>query len=112
MNTKKVRTKQQWVIHAGTIVLVILVATVFAVLLKAYLHGEFKTVESLQQYIQRYGAMGPAMLILLQAAQVVIPILPGFLGCAVGSILYGPWLGFWCNYIGIAAGSVIAFFLA
>ncbi|MCQ2500064.1 MAG: TVP38/TMEM64 family protein [Lachnospiraceae bacterium] len=108
----KKRTRQQWIIRCSTIILVLLVAMIFLMLVKAYIDGEFKTVESLQNYIQRYGALGPLMLVFVQAAQVVIPVLPGFLGCAVGSVLYGPWIGFWCNYIGISVGSVIAFFLA
>lgn len=108
----KKRTRQQWIIRCSTIILVLLVAMIFLMLVKAYIDGEFKTVESLQNYIQRYGALGPMMLVFVQAAQVVIPVLPGFLGCAVGSVLYGPWIGFWCNYIGISVGSVIAFFLA
>lgn len=108
----KKRTRQQWIIRCSTIILVLLVVMIFLMLVKAYIDGEFKTVESLQNYIQRYGALGPLMLVFVQAAQVVIPVLPGFLGCAVGSVLYGPWIGFWCNYIGISVGSVIAFFLA
>lgn len=112
MNNNKKRTRQQWMIRCSTIFLVLLIAYIFIILFKAYLDGEFKSVDALQNYIQRYGALGPLMLVFIQAAQVVIPVLPGFLGCAVGSILYGPWVGFWCNYIGIGTGSVIAFLLA
>ena len=46
------------------------------------------------------------------AFQVVVPVLPGFLGCIVGAVLFGAMGGFWCNYIGICAGSIIAFALA
>lgn len=48
---------------------------------------------------------------MIQADQVVMPVLPGFFGCAVifGSIYIGRFL---CNYIGISAGSVAAFMLA
>ena len=43
---------------------------------------------------------------------MVIPILPGFLGCIVGGALFG-WLGgFVVNYIGISAGSIAAYYLA
>ena len=52
------------------------------------------------------------MLTAIQAAQVVLPVLPGFLGCAVGAVMFGCWGGFWCNYIGISAGSIMAFWLA
>ena len=52
------------------------------------------------------------MFITFQAVQVVIPILPGGLGCLAGVILFGVWKGFWYNYIGICAGSMAAFAIA
>lgn len=56
--------------------------------------------------------MAPVILTAIQAAQVVLPILPGFLGCVVGAVMFG-WIGgFWCNYIGISVGSIVAFLLA
>lgn len=56
--------------------------------------------------------MAPVILTAIQAAQVVLPILPGFLGCVVGAVMFGCMGGFWCNYIGISVGSIIAFLLA
>ena len=52
------------------------------------------------------------ILTVIQAAQVVLPILPGFLGCAVGGVMFGWFGGFLCNYIGISVGSIAAFMLA
>lgn len=85
---------------------------VIAVMVKAYFDGQFESVETFQEYIRGYGMFGPAILILIQALQVIFPILPGFLGCAAGAVLFGSAGGFWCNYIGISAGSIIAFLLA
>ena len=82
------------------------------VLFKAYLDGRFDSVETLQQYISEFGMLAPIALTALQAAQVVFPVLPGFLGCVAGAVLFGWAGGFWCSYIGISAGSVIAFLLA
>lgn len=112
MKIKNSKTRQQWIIRAGTILLIAFVVFIFGLLTKAYLDGEFESVETLQNYIQRYGIMGPFLLTFIQIAQVVIPVLPGFFGCAVGSILYGPWIGFLCNYVGIGVGSILAFLLA
>jgi uncharacterized membrane protein YdjX (TVP38/TMEM64 family) len=42
----------------------------------------------------------------------LVPVLPGFLGCIVGAGMFGAAGGFWCNYIGISIGSIIAFLLA
>lgn len=82
------------------------------VLIKAYTEGKFVSVSSLQEYIAGFGLLSPFVLTTVQALQVVIPILPGFLGCAVGAVLFGSLGGFICNYIGISAGSIAAFFLA
>lgn len=76
------------------------------------MEGKFESVETLQAYIKGYGILAPVILIVIQAMQVIVPILPGFLGCAVGAVLFGSMGGFWCNYIGISAGSIIAFLLA
>lgn len=92
------------------LVFLLLLAGVF--FLKGYFDGQFASAETLRAYIRRFGIFGPAVLVLLQALQVVIPVLPGFLGCIVGARLFGAFGGFWCNYIGIGTGSVLAFFLA
>ena len=34
------------------------------------------------------------------------------MGCVAGTLMFGCMGGFWCNYIGISAGSIIAFLLA
>ena len=83
-----------------------------AVLFRAYLDGKFDSAETLQQYIAGFGLLAPFILAFIQAAQVVLPVLPGFFGCIAGAVLFGWAGGFWCNYIGISAGSMIAFLLA
>ncbi len=102
MNTKKILT----------VGFLILCMVLLAGLSKAYLDGKFHSVETLQQYVRGFGAFAPVILVALQAFQVVVPVLPGFLGCAAGAVLFGSAGGFWCNYIGISLGSVIAFALA
>lgn len=79
---------------------------------KAYFDGKFNSVETLQEYIKQFGILGPVVLTVIQALQVVIPILPGFFGSIVGSVSFGWFIGFWCNYIGISLGSICAFLLA
>ena len=79
---------------------------------KQFFDQKFDSVESLQNYMKGFGIAAPLMLTLFQAVQVVIPVLPGYLGCAAGAIAFGSMTGFWCNYIGISLGSVIAYFLA
>lgn len=62
-----------------------------------------------------YAALGYLLLlffVFIQAFQVVIPVLPGFIGCVAGALLFGSVGGFIYNYVGICAGSIITFFLA
>ena len=96
-------------IIAVAIGIVVIIALIF---IKKFAEGKIDSVESLQRYVLTFGIFAPLVLVTLQALQVVVPVLPGFLGCAVGAIMFGPMGGFWCNYIGICAGSIIAYFLA
>lgn len=93
-----------WAI-AGFIVLLL-------VLVKIFFSQQFDSVESVQEYMKGFGIAGPLVLLLFQALQVVIPIVPGQLGCAAGAIAFGTMPGFWCNYIGVSLGSIAAYFLA
>lgn len=83
-----------------------------ALLVKSVFNANVQSIEDFQNLMQGYGVFGPIILTLIQAVQVVIPVLPGYFGCAVGAISYGTFVGFLCNYIGISAGSIIAFWLA
>lgn len=87
-------------------------ALIIIFLVKSYLDGYFHSVDTFKGYIQEFGFFGPLVLWAIQLFQVVIPILPGFLGCIVGAMLFGSMGGFWINYLGISAGSIIAFFIA
>lgn len=75
-------------------------------------HQLFTSQEALRRFIGGFGALGALVFVTFQAVQVVIPILPGGLGCLGGVLLFGPWLGFLYNYIGICIGSIAAFLLA
>ena len=92
--------------------LLLICIALLAVLFKAYLEGKFDSVDTLQSYVAGFGFLAPLILTVIQAGQVIIPVLPGFFGCIVGAVLFGSMGGFWCNYIGISVGSVIAFLLA
>lgn len=72
----------------------------------------FTSQDALRSFVGGFGAFGAVVFILFQAVQVVVPILPGGLGCLAGVLLFGPWLGFVYNYVGICLGSIAAFLLA
>lgn len=74
--------------------------------------GLFTSQEKLQSCIAGFGILGASVFVIFQAVQVIIPILPGGISCLCGVILFGPWMGFVYNYLGICIGSVFAFLIA
>ncbi len=102
---------KKWKNGIIAIMVLILLITV-TVLAKLFLTGNINSVNDLQEYMKKFGVFAPIVFTLFQAAQVVVPVLPGFLGCIAGPVMFGTFTGFLCNYIGISIGSIIAFFLA
>lgn len=74
--------------------------------------GVFQSKEALQDFLTNYGGSATTLFLVLQVVQVVIPILPGGVSCLAGVLIFGPWLGFVLNYVGISLGSFVAFAMA
>lgn len=74
--------------------------------------GLFTSPEAMSAFVGNLGAAGILAFVTFQAVQVVIPILPGSLGCLAGVMMYGPLQGFLFNYIGICIGSLATFGIA
>lgn len=72
----------------------------------------FVSKEALELFLQNCGAWAPVLFVLIQIVQVVIPILPGAIGCLGGVLIFGPFWGFVYNYVGICIGSILAFLLS
>lgn len=72
----------------------------------------FVSSDALQMFLKQCGIFADVVFVLVQAIQVVIPVLPGAVGCLAGVIIFGPVKGFIYNYIGICIGSFIAFLIA
>ena len=86
--------KRRQAIRSCSVFLLAAALVMLCVFVKAWVEGKYDSVASLQTYIGQYGVFGPLVLTVFQALQVVIPVLPGFLGCGVGSVLFGPAMGF------------------
>lgn len=80
-----------------------------ALCIYAWRAGLFASQERLQDYISSLGWAGPLIFMALQVAQVVIAVLPAAVGYLAGVVLFGPLMGFIYSYIGICAGSILAF---
>ena len=74
--------------------------------------GIFVSADALEAFLGRFGFWAPDFFSLIQCIQVVIPILPGAIGCLGGVLIFGPVWGFVYNYVGISIGSVLAFLLS
>ena len=98
----------KWLTYSAIVISVLLCLF----MLQAGLKGNFRSVDTFQSYIRSFGIFAPFIFVFIQAFQVVIPVLPGFIGCVAGALLFGSVGGFIYNYVGICAGSIIAFFLA
>ena len=81
---------------------IVLLVILCLLLTRRIFANNISNIDDFQELMQGYGAIGPIVLTFIQAFQVVIPVLPGYLGCAVGAISYGTITGFICNYVGIS----------
>lgn len=88
-------------------ILVTLLLVVYCVKL-----GIFTDMARFQSLIGSSKVAGPILFVLLQIIQVVIPIIPGGISTAAGVMVFGPYLGFIYNYVGIVIGSIIIFLLS
>ena len=59
-----------------------------------YQSGIFQSVETMQQFVNRFGMIGALIFVLIQIVQVVFPIIPGGISCLAGVLLFGAVPGF------------------
>ena len=90
-----------------TTVAVLAGMVIFAVI--GWRRGIFNSPQSLQAWMAGFGIAAPLIFIALQALEVGIPVIPGGVTLLCGVLMFGPWWGFWYNYIGIAIGSMAVF---
>jgi len=72
----------------------------------------FTSQTALEGFLAKAGVWAFVVFIVFQAIQVIFPILPGGIGLLGGVLIFGPWVGFVYNYIGICIGSIAAFLIA
>lgn len=106
------KSKETIIKTAAIILLAALMGTAALVLIKGWVGGHFRSVDTLRVYVASYGIWAPVILTLIQLLLAVLPICPSFTGCIAGAVLFGTAGGFWTNYIGISAGSIVAYALA
>lgn len=94
------------------VVTIVVTILIIGFIIYAVKEGILSDKEKLIEYIKSFGPGAPIFFIILQAIQVVFPVIPGGASCLAGVLAFGAIPGFIYNYIGLVIGSVIAFFLA
>lgn len=74
--------------------------------------GILTNEEKLQAFLDSCYPFGPLVFLVIQVAQVVMSFIPGGITLAAGVVCFGPFGGFFFNYLGILLGSCLNFFLA
>lgn len=108
-------SKTRTLTHKQTIQILSAFGIALSLLFLAYFqqHPNFFAVGgTFQAYLVKLGILAPCLFILIQIVQVVYPVIPGGLTCILGHVVFGPFLGFIYNTVGIFIGSLISFMLA
>ena len=98
--------------HLFKFIAFLITLTIILFIIHALKLGIFEDKTILINYIEQAGILAPIFFIILQLTQVIIPIIPGGMGCVAGVLAFGPIIGFIYNYIGIIIGSIIAYHLS
>ena len=67
--------------------------------------------ERVREFFESFGLWGPALFFALQAAQVIVALIPAAPIMVAGVTTYGPWAGFALSLFGAVLGSVVAFYM-
>lgn len=94
------------------ILLIICTAITVVLTVIGYRKGIFTDQTQMELFLNSCGIFAPLLFVFIQAVQVIIPILPGAVGCVYGVMFWGPLKGFIFNYVGICIGSIGAFLIA
>lgn len=105
-------SKGQWILRVEKTVSAIGLIVSILFCIYEWQHGIFTSPTKLRDFVAGFGIWGALVFMTFQAVQVVLPILPGGIGCLGGVLLFGAWRGFLYNYTGICIGSILAFLIA
>ncbi len=107
--SKSTSTRKNTLLNVAVVVTLIII---LLLCLYGWQLGIFRDLDTLRAYIDKAGFWAPLAFILLHFLQIIIPFIPGGVVQTAGVIIFGPWRGFFLNYLGIAIGSTVSFALA
>ncbi|WP_291636836.1 VTT domain-containing protein [Clostridium sp.] len=110
MIIKKIDNKIK--IKVAILILFLLGIVVFGINFSPWIIEKVKQPKAIREYLRAFGGLGFLMYILLQAAHVIVVVIPGDLFTLCGGFIYGIPLGFLLSIIGIMLGTVCAFYIS
>ncbi len=87
-----------------------LILLLFAIVLSHYF--PLNDLSQIKLFITQSGTLGPFLIILLQALQVIFVPIPGQITGLISGYFFGPYMGTVYSIIGLSIGSFIAFYLS
>ncbi len=99
----------QTLMRLGTLLFFLLVGLLC---LWAWKKGLFRSLDTLQAFIDSYEVGAPLIFVLLQVLQILMAFIPGGMLLTGGVVIFGPWEGLLYNCLGTALGSCLNFWLA
>ena len=82
---------------------------VYLILYYSGLLVHFKDQETLQAWIESFGAWGPIIFFVLELAQVILIPVPAQITTLAGIFAFGPFKAFLISSLAVISGSIIAF---
>lgn len=92
-----------------TLIFLLLFGVVFYIICATGIINKITSIQALRDYIGQFGNMAVFLFILFCFLQVIVLPVPGSAAVAAGVALFGPFKCMIFSFIGIVAGSIVAF---
>lgn len=109
MDDKKKKEIKGMIIRFSISLLIIGIILLIVYLIFRHLGYTSMSKEILQEKIEKTGAWGPIVFIVVSFLQVTFIPIPGAVTILAGNLLFGPWLSLFYSFIGMFLGSMLAF---
>lgn len=110
MEVKKASFKT--ILKFAILLLILLSIVVFAFNFAPWIAQKAKNPEAAREYLRSFGGWGFLIYVLIQAAHVLIVVIPGDIFSVCGGYIYGIPIGFLLSFTGIMLGTVVAFYIS